>query len=35
MGKRERPMNDTTQFAAELGFHIGRTLGPAPTANAK
>lgn len=31
MGKRERPINDTEKFITELGFHAGRTLGPAPS----
>jgi GntR family transcriptional regulator, arabinose operon transcriptional repressor len=33
MGKRERPINDGEQFAADLGFHEGRTIGPAPQAD--
>jgi len=30
MSKRERPIDDNSRFDAELGFHAGRTLGPAP-----
>jgi GntR family transcriptional regulator, arabinose operon transcriptional repressor len=30
MGKQQRPINDSGRFTAELGFHAGRTLGPAP-----
>ena len=35
MGKKERPINDNSQFTAELGFHAGRTLGPVPMAAEK
>ena len=32
MGRQERSIKDNSQFVAELGFHAGRTIGPAPKA---
>lgn len=32
MGCGKRPINNSEQFAAELGFYAGQTLGPAPMA---
>lgn len=34
MRSGQRPINDNKEFAAELGFHVGQTLGPAPQAAA-